>query len=197
MAERYFTTRKCDMRYEKCCKFLRGGWNERSLSPFLFFFIFFWKLLKSLSFWNRSRVKVNERRRVETAEIGSSRQIYFWRRRRSGMKFQFGTGAIAPRDSANSVTIFLDYQPVRPRHKVAGTRCSTGETTHVRYGLIGRAREFSVTSWRFFFFSIRLFTLPSRYFTFQTRVTRVLYSRASGYFFKIFLFFCIRYCLHI
>lgn len=95
--------------------------------------------------------------------------------RRSGMKFQFGTVAIAPRDSANSVTIFLDYQPVRPRHKVAGTRCSTGETTHVRYGLIGRAREFSVTSWRFFFFSIRLFTLPSRYFTFQTRVTRVLY----------------------
>lgn len=97
MAERYFTTRKCDMRYEKCCKFLRGGWNERSLSPFLFFFIFFWKLLKSLSFWNRSRVKVNERRGVETAEIGSSRQIYFWRRRRSGMKFQFGTVAIAPR----------------------------------------------------------------------------------------------------
>ena len=150
MAERYFTTRKCDMRYEKCCKFLRGEWNERSLSPFLFFFIFFWKLLKSLSFWNRSRVKVNERRGVETAEIGSSRQIYFWRGGVRGWNFSLAR-SLSPHDSANSVTIFLDYQPVRPRHKVAGTRCSTGETTHVRYGLIGRAREFSVTSWRFFF----------------------------------------------
>lgn len=39
------------------------------------------------------------------------------------MKFQLAR-PLSPHD-ANSVTIFLDYQPVRPRHKVTGTRCST------------------------------------------------------------------------
>lgn len=118
--------------------------------------------------------------------------------RRSGMKFQFGTVAIAPRDSANSVTIFLDYQPVRPRHKVAGTRCSTGETTHVRYGLIGRAREFSVTSWRFFFSRDSSYSSIQIFYLSNARNTCFIYNRASGYFFKIFLFFrSTRYCLHI
>lgn len=124
--------------------------------PSCFFIFFFKKLLKSRCFdpslfFGIVFEPVNKRRDGTRRGNAGNRLVVadfpftFARVRVRWMKFQFGTVAIA-HDSANSVTIFLDYQPVRPRHKVSGTRCSTGETTYVRYGLIGRAREFSVTS---------------------------------------------------
>lgn len=45
--------------------------------------------------------------------------------------------------SVNSVTIFLDYQPVRSRQKVTGTCCSTEKLCLIQ--LIGKAREFYAT----------------------------------------------------